>query len=170
MLNRWDLIGQELVKGIGDAVITGINGAMKKQGYDNPYNNHSHQQNGTYGQGVQNSGPGRSPPSGVSDPAYAYVKKDLYLYDLLKPMVKNANGDIDWELASGGNRGAQGGNSGLGFVEAMLTESKTNFARQVGGGLATSTYTKVLDDAIKVSTSCMRFRSPLTGTGCRRDV
>lgn len=147
-MNRWDLIGQELVKGIGDALITGINGAMKKQGYADS----SNQQNGTYGQGVQNNGSGRSPPNGTPDPAYAYVKKDLYLYDLLRPMVKNANGDVDWELASGGKQGAQGGNSGLGFVEAMLTESKANFAKQVGGGLATSTYTKVLDDAIKVST------------------
>ena len=146
ILDRWDLIGQDLVKGLGDALITGMSGAMKKHDLDNS----SNQQNGSSGQGAQSSASGKGSPSSIPDPAYAYVKKDLYLYDLLRSMV--GDGDIDWELASGGSQSAKGGHSGLGFVEAMLIESKTNFAKQIGGGLATSTYTKILSDANKVGT------------------
>lgn len=132
--------------GIGQAVIGGVNAVMSKIG-----NNQSNTSGGSQGAGNQGSsgnGTSSKPTTTASDPAYAAVSKDLYLYDLLKPMVKGSEGDIDWTLATGGSND---GKSGAAFLESMLTLAKQSFAQQSGGGLATTTYQKILDNAVTVS-------------------
>lgn len=82
-----------------------------------------------------------------ADPALAYVQKDLYLYNLLKPIIQGPDGNIDWQASK-----TSGNTSGLSFVESMLSQSRTDLDEQTSNGIVTATYKQILNDVNKVST------------------
>lgn len=89
-----------------------------------------------------------------ADPALAYVQKDLYLYNLLKPIVQGADGNVDWQASN-----ASAEKSGLSFIESMLSQSKTDLDKQTSNGIVTATYKQILNDVNKVNISLLRLLS-----------
>lgn len=166
----WDIVGQQLVSSLGQCLTTGLSLAIPalvdnmnpmakaktaagilgdlKDGKKDTSAQPNTSQGGSTGASNGASKPQTTTTTPPADMALAYVQNDLYLYNLLKPIIQAADGNVDWTAAK---ISADKPNSGLSFIDGMLSQSKTALDKQTGNGIVTATYKQILSDVTKVN-------------------
>lgn len=88
----------------------------------------------------------------ATDPAYTEVIRLDHVLSILQVIVsgKNADGNIDWEQARSGGTGTDSRKNSIGYVKAMLEDTKTRFARVATTSDPSQTLTAIINVSLQV--------------------
>ncbi|APA07394.1 hypothetical protein SS1G_13030 [Sclerotinia sclerotiorum 1980 UF-70] len=152
----WDLVGMDLVSGLGNCVISAANGVVQKL---TGGGSQQQQQNGKKAGGNQSSNQKAPLPKYWDDPAYTQILAFSDPISTLRAIVVGgADGGVDWEGATG--KSASGT---LVFVKTMLATAKSSFTST--GNPPSVDYQTLLDDSLALVTALMAVTDKKTAVG-----
>jgi hypothetical protein len=151
ILARWDLVGMDLVSGLGNCLISAANGAVQKI---TGGGSQQQQQNNAGGKQPLNQ---KSPlPKYWDDPAYSQI---LAFSDSISTfraiVVGGVDGGVDWDGATG--KSASGT---LVFVKTMIATAKSSFTST--GNPPSIDYQTLLDDSLTLIAALMTVANKKT--------
>jgi hypothetical protein len=167
-VDRWDVLGQQVVGGLADCLTTCLNAAVPALinnlgpmaearigsqlvgGFVHPPKDKADPT--TNGDNTATPATPPTPanpqdfvPKASDDPAYSAVLKDLVYLDTLHVILTGASdGGVDWEKAQGDDTSSDA-KSTIGYVQKMLSDAKDSFATLASNQEPSQTFAKVLE-------------------------